>query len=56
VQFAVMEAAYWDREFVADLATQRLRLGETKMMRFRRNAAADEAWLLGHEFAVLLVA
>ena len=56
VQFAVMEAAYWDCEFVADLSAKRSRLGETQMMRLGGQTAADEAWLFGHKFPVLLVA
>jgi hypothetical protein len=45
MQFAVMEPADGDRVFVADLAPQRARLGEPKVMGFRRRPAADDAGL-----------
>ncbi len=52
----MMEPAERDREFVADLAVQRARLREAKVMCFGGRAAADDAGLHGDEFAVLLVA
>ena len=56
MQFAVMEPADGDRVFVADLAPQRTRLSEPKVMGFRRRPAADHAGLRSDVFAVLLVA
>jgi hypothetical protein len=54
VQLAMMDAADWDR--VADLAVKRARLRKADVVRFSGRAAADDAWLRGDEFAVLLVA
>src|SRR5207248_1550343 len=45
---AVVGAAKRDGEFVAGFASERPRLDVSKMMRVRRLAAANEAWLLGH--------
>ena len=56
MQFAVMEPADRDRVFVADLAPQRARLSEPKVMGFRRRPAADHAGLHSDILAVLLVA
>src|SRR5271166_7177853 len=51
-----METADRHRVLVADLSTERARLGETNVMRCGRHPAAVDAWLRGDEFAVLLVA
>ncbi len=56
VKLAMMEATNRNRELVADLAAQRTRLRKTEMMRIGRFAAAHHARLLGHEFAVVLIA
>ncbi len=39
----MVQAAEWDGEFVADLATERALLGEAQMMRVNRSASADQA-------------
>ena len=56
MQLAVMEPADRDRVFVADLAPQRARLSEPKVMGFSRRPPADHARLRGDVLAVLLVA
>ena len=56
MQFAMMRATDRDGIFVADLSSERAGLGESKMMRIRRRAAAYDAGLAGYEFAMLLVA
>ena len=56
MQFAMMCATDGDRVFVADLSSERAGLGKTKMVRVGRRAAAHDAGLAGHEFAMLLVA
>src|ERR1700733_7781432 len=56
MQFAVMEPADRDRVFVTDLAAQRARLSEPKVMGFSRRSAADHAGLHSDVRAVLLVA
>ena len=52
----MMEAADWDRVFVADLAAERAGLSKANVVRFGGRAAADDAGLRRDEFAVLLVA
>jgi hypothetical protein len=56
VNLSMMKATNLHRELIADFAAQRPRPRKAKMMRIRRLAAADDAWLLGHEFEVALVA
>ena len=56
MQFAMMRATDGDRVFVADLSSERAGLGESKMMRVGRRAAAHDAGLAGHESGMLLVA
>jgi hypothetical protein len=56
VQLAMVEAANRDGEFVADFASERARLGKTKMMRFGRGAATHDAGLPRDKFAVFLIA
>ena len=56
VQLAVMDAAHRNGELVADLAAERPRLGKAQMVGIGRRAAAHQAGLRGHEFAVVLVA
>jgi hypothetical protein len=46
MHFAMVHAAKWDGELIADFAAQPARLGESQMMRTRRRAATEEAWLL----------
>jgi hypothetical protein len=53
---AVMDTAEWYREFIARLTTERARLYEPQMMRIRRLAATQEAWLEGDVAKMLLVA
>jgi hypothetical protein len=52
----MMEPADGDGVFVADLAAERARLSETKVVRFARRAAAYDARLGRDILAVLLVA
>ena len=52
----MMTATEWDRELIADLAAERTRLHECKMMRVRGLAAAHETRLLGDVAQVLPVA
>ena len=56
MQFAMMRATDGDCVFVADLSSERAGLGESKMMRVGRRAAAHDAGLVGHESGMLLVA
>ena len=56
MQLVMMEPTNRDREFVADFPPERAGLGETKMVRIGRRAAAHDAGLAGHEFAMVLVA
>jgi hypothetical protein len=56
VKRAVMAAAQWHGEFVADLAAQRPRLGEAQVVWIGRRAAADQTRLPGDKPQVLLVA
>src|SRR5277367_6650977 len=51
----MMRATDGDRVFVADLSSERAGLGESKMMRVGRRAAAHDARLAGYESGVLLV-
>jgi hypothetical protein len=44
----MMPSTEWDRELVADLATERTGLGETEVVRVRGLAAAHDTRLLGH--------
>ena len=53
---AMMDTAQRHGEFIAGLAAECARLQITKMMRVRRPATADEAWLLGDRAKVLPVA
>jgi hypothetical protein len=53
---AMMNPAERHGEFIAGLAAECARLQITKMMRVRRPATADEAWLLGDRAKVLPVA
>src|ERR1700719_1999510 len=52
MDFAVVQAAKWDRELIADLAAERADLGEAQMMRVHRFPPADEAWTRSHELDV----
>jgi hypothetical protein len=56
MQLVMMEAADGDGVLVADLPPKRAGLGKANVMRLGRSAAADDARLCGHEFAMLLVA
>ena len=51
----MMEPADRNRIFVADLSTERTRLGKANVVRFARRPAADEARLRRNKSAVLLV-
>jgi hypothetical protein len=51
-----MPAAEWDRELIADLAAERARLGESKVVGIRGLAAAHETSLLGDIAKVFSVA
>jgi hypothetical protein len=53
---AMVGAAEWNREFVADPAAQCARLGKSQMMSVRRLASAQETRLRGHELQVCAVA
>ena len=52
----MVEAANWYGVFIADFASERPRLGKTKMMRFGGGAAAYDAGLPRDKFAVFLIA
>ena len=56
MDFAVVSAAEWHREFVAYLAAKRPILGKTQMMRIGWRAAADQTGLLDDEPHVFAVA
>jgi hypothetical protein len=47
MQLLMMLAAEWDRKFVADLASERSRLGKFEVVRIARLAPADQARLRG---------
>jgi hypothetical protein len=51
----MMSAAKWDRELVADLATQRTVLREPEMMWIRGVPPADQTGALGDELEMLFV-
>src|SRR5262249_61428694 len=53
---AMMDTAERNREFIARLPTKRARLHETQVMRIRRLAGAQKAWLEGDVAKMLLVA
>src|SRR5262245_47887406 len=53
---AVMDTAERYREFIARLTTECARLHEAQVMRIRRLAGAQEAWLEGDVTKMLLVA
>src|SRR5262249_40162973 len=53
---AVMDTTERYREFIARLTTKRPRLHESQVMRIRRLAGAQEAWLEGDVAKMLLVA
>jgi hypothetical protein len=56
VKLAVVEPTYRNRELIAHLTAQCTRLRKAKMMRIGGFAAAHDARLFGHKFAVVLVA
>jgi hypothetical protein len=56
VNFAVVATAERHRELVAYLAPERGMLGKAEVMSVRRLAATEEAWLLGNESHMSLVA
>ncbi|MGC1777874.1 MAG: hypothetical protein WBB34_07990, partial [Xanthobacteraceae bacterium] len=56
MQFAMMSAAEWDRELVADLAAERPALGKAEMMGIAGLATAEKAGLLGDEANVVAIA
>src|SRR5262249_26247325 len=56
VHRAMMPAAEWDRELVADLAAERTGLSKSEVVGIRRLAAAQQTRLLGDIAQVLTVA
>ena len=56
VQFPMMFTAEWHGKFVADLASERSRLGKFEMMGIARRALADQAGLRCHKREMGLVA
>ena len=48
MNLAVVAAAQWNGEFIADLAPECWGLGEPEMVGIARLAAANQASLLGH--------
>jgi hypothetical protein len=56
MNFTMVSAAERDRELVAHLAAKRSALGKAQVVRVTRDAAANEARLLGHVADVLAVA
>jgi len=56
MQFAMMSAAEWHREFVADLTIECTRLREAQMVWIGRPPAADQARLLDHMPDMIAVA
>ena len=56
VNLAMVKPANRDRVLVGDLPSERARLGETNVMRFARNSAADNARLCRHISTVEFVA
>jgi hypothetical protein len=54
VKFAMVKSTNRYRELITDFAAQRTRLCEAKMVRIGGFAAAHQARLLGHEFAMVL--
>ncbi len=56
VQLAMVQVAERHGELVADFAAQGIGLGEGQMMGMARQAATDQAGLVGHEFQVVQVA
>jgi hypothetical protein len=53
---AVVQAAEGNREFVAHTAAERCRLCEPHVVSIKGLAAAQQAWLQGHELKVIAVA
>ena len=55
MHLAVVPPAQRHGELITDLSAQRLMLRKPKMMRVRRSAAANQAWLFSYEPEVFLV-
>jgi len=56
MQLTMVTAAERHRELVADLATERTRLRELKMVRIRRAAPASQTGLSAYELQMVAVA
>ena len=56
VQLAMMGPAHRNGKLIADLASQGPRLSKSQMVGVGRRSTADQAWLPGHELAMVLVA
>ena len=56
MQFAMMGAAKWHRELVADFKSEAAGLSEAKVMRVARLSATDKTGLFGDKPQVLLIA
>jgi hypothetical protein len=56
MHFPVMPSAKWNGKLVADLAGQCTVLSEAEVMRITRQAAADEAGLLGNQSDMFTIA
>src|SRR5580700_10071276 len=56
MEFAMVPATKWYREFVADFATKGAFLREAQMVRIRRCAAADQAAIARYRSDVLAIA
>ena len=56
MQLAMVQSADRHGELIADLATEGSGLGEAKVMRLGRQAAADQARLLRNELSMLRIA
>ena len=55
VYLAMVPAAEWNGEFIADLAAECSTLRKAKVVGVRRPAAANQAGLLGHKSNVISV-
>ena len=56
VQLAMMDPTHRNGKLIADLASQGPRLGKAQMVGVCGRSTADQAWLPGHELAMVLVA
>jgi hypothetical protein len=56
MEIAVVTSTEWDREFIADFASERTALGKAQVVRVTRQPAADQTGLLGDKPDVIAVA